>query len=294
MKIIDFQSELKNRKGEVIDIREHVLQDNLNCENENKNVCLSEDVVFATIDRREFKRISPKDIVSSKDIISQTQKKKVGALFKRFARCILSNKKASLIVIAMFLCFLSAKGMYSFFSVHADSSENIEIETYAASFNKSVEEEYLKKIENLSTVNGEVSVEQQNAPAPVSREVKQYNNYFSVSKVSACFTEDVKGKHSTYSVLISVAIPTDKISINIGNIADITYSAEDINIESIDIKDNFNREYLASMSVSEKTVKDIETLIEEEKESIREMVNSKSKQEFMNVIDKAIQESINL
>lgn len=307
MKIIDFQEELKNRKGGVLDIQEFSsIEDDIQI----KEISRGEETPkiesksgFATIKPGEARSViskytskvdMPKKDVSIKGIISKEQKKRVISLLKNFGKVIVSNKKIALTVAILLVGSLSLKGVYNSFGVYADTDAD-----YISEFNRSVEDKYSKELENLAVSEGEVAVTvEQNNVAPVTTNntpsSEQPKTYFSVPNINAVFTEDVKGKHSTYTVSISVSMPTDKISVKVSNVADITYNEEDIEIVSVDIQDSFNREYLGSISVDEKTIKDIESLIEKEKESIREKVYSKSKQEFMSVIDKAIKESINL
>lgn len=306
MKVIDFQAEKQNRKGEVLDIQDSPkIMDIIEIKEISKgeeSSKLESNSGFATIKTGEakkvtYKRISPKKEVLKKDIslkgmVSQEQKRRVISLLKGFGRVLISNKKMALTVAILLVGSLSLKGIYNSFGVYADTDLD-----YISEFNRNVEDKYSKELENLTVSEGEVAVEQNNvAPATTNNtsSSEQPKTYFSVPKVNAIFTEDVKGKHSTYTVNVEVGIPTDKISVKVSNVVDIAYSEDDIEIVSVDIQDSFNREYLGTISVDEKTVKDIESLIEKEKESVREKIYSKSKQEFMNVIDKAIKESINL
>lgn len=306
MKVIDFQTEMRNRKGEVLDIQESSnIEEVINVKEisrEEYSPKLEAKSRFATIKPGEARRVISREIsakevsiknITVKDILSQQGKKKVISFLKNCGKMIISNKKIALAMAVLIVGGLAIKGVYDSFSVNADTDES-----YISKFNRDVEDKYLKELEGLSASigEGEVSTSEQAktevAPAPVLNEKPK--TYFGVAQLTAIFTEEVKGKNSTYTVNVEVAIPTDKISVKVSNVANISYSEDDIEIVSVDIQDSFNREYLGTISVDEKTVKDIETLIDKEKESIREKVYSKSKQEFMSVIDKAIKESISL
>lgn len=294
MKIIDFQEEMKMRKGEILDIQESAKIEEvikikeISRENESSNVEAKSS--FATIKPGEARNVIFKEM-TRKDV-SLERKKKAVSFFKRFGRIILSNKKIALVTVIAIVGSLSTKGLYNSFAVHADSDD-----TYVSKFNKNVEDKYLKELESLSVSTDEISTEQ-NEVAPVSTvseaSSEKPKTYFNVDNVNAIFVEEVKGKNSTYTVNVAVTIPTSKIVVKVSDVVDIAYSEEDIEIVSVDIKDSFNREYLSSISVDEKTIKDIESLIEKEKESVREKIYSKSKQEFMDVINKTIKDSINL
>lgn len=307
MKVIDFQAEKQNRKGEVLDIQDSPkIMDIIEIKEISKgeeSSKLESNSGFATIKTDEARRVTYKRVsskkevlkkdISLKDMVSQEQKRKVISLFKSFPRAIISNKKIALTIAVLIVGGLAVKGLYNSFSVSADTDES-----YISKFNRDVEDKYLKELEGLSASIGEGDVsdiEQVKSDAsPTPTVSEKSKSYFSVAQVAATFTEDVKGKNSTYTVNVEVAIPTDKISVKVSNVVDIAYSEEDIEIVSVDIQDSFNREYLGTISVDEKTVKDIESLIEKEKELVREKVYSKSKQEFMDVINKSIKESVNL